>query len=233
MPIGNEFVRPLGLAFRFTGGMDEDSHFGNSIAPLAGGGFVASWLARELFDGLMSWVIYAQRYDASGAADGSKLLVHQGQTTSNKVVSLSDGGFLVVWDGQAKRYDASDVQVGGAFTLVANPSYIGGAIDFAMLDDGGFLATWNADDGHGFGIAGQRYDLNAAPVGAEFQANSFIIGNQGDAAVAALEDGGFIVTWASVDQDGSGAGIYAQRYDAASAPVGAEFRVNTHTPNDQ
>ena len=34
-------------------------------------------------------------------------------------------------------------------------------------------------------------------------------------------------------QDGSGHGIYGQRYAADGTPVGSEFRVNTFTTDDQ
>ena len=45
--------------------------------------------------------------------------------------------------------------------------------------------------------------------------------------------GSFIVAWSSRDQDGSGEGIFAQRYDAAGVKVGGEFQVNTFTSGDQ
>ena len=48
--------------------------------------------------------------------------------------------------------------------------------------------------------------------------------------MTALADGGFVVTWSSAGQDGSGLGIYGQRYAADGTPVGSEFRVNTYTP---
>jgi hypothetical protein len=44
-----------------------------------------------------------------------------------------------------------------------------------------------------------------------------------------MQDGGFVATWASFGQDGSGYGVYAQRFDASGAAVGSEFRVNTFT----
>ena len=46
-------------------------------------------------------------------------------------------------------------------------------------------------------------------------------------------DGDFVVAWQSDGQDGSGSGIYAQRYNAAGVAQGAEFRVNTFTTNNQ
>lgn len=46
-------------------------------------------------------------------------------------------------------------------------------------------------------------------------------------------DGDFVVSWQSNGQDGSGYGIYAQRYNAAGAAQGGEFLVNTTTANGQ
>ena len=51
--------------------------------------------------------------------------------------------------------------------------------------------------------------------------------------MTALNDGGFVVTWSSDGQDGSGYGIYGQRYAADGTPVGSEFRANTFTSSDQ
>jgi hypothetical protein len=45
--------------------------------------------------------------------------------------------------------------------------------------------------------------------------------------------GDFVITWSSHDQDGSGWGVYAQRYDASGNPQGGEFLVNTTTQGDQ
>lgn len=40
-------------------------------------------------------------------------------------------------------------------------------------------------------------------------------------------DGRFVVTWTSVNQDGDGGGVYAQRFTANAVKIGPEFRVNT------
>ena len=47
------------------------------------------------------------------------------------------------------------------------------------------------------------------------------------------DDGDFVITWQSHGQDGSGWGIYAQRYNAAGVKQGTEFRVNTYTLSHQ
>jgi hypothetical protein len=55
--------------------------------------------------------------------------------------------------------------------------------------------------------------------------------NQRSVAIDAR--GNHVVTWASQNQDGSGWGVYAQRFDADGNPLGGEFRVNTTTSGDQ
>jgi hypothetical protein len=45
--------------------------------------------------------------------------------------------------------------------------------------------------------------------------------------------GGFVIAWHSQGQDGSGNGVYAQRYNAMGVPQGGEFRVNTFTTSGQ
>ncbi|MFO1433165.1 MAG: hypothetical protein U1F76_24175 [Candidatus Competibacteraceae bacterium] len=71
------------------------------------------------------------------------------------------------------------------------------------------------------------------PVGSEFQINTTTSGSQYDAAIAVDAAGDFVVAWHSYGQDGDSWGVYAQRYDAAGVPQGAEFQVNTTTASDQ
>jgi hypothetical protein len=51
--------------------------------------------------------------------------------------------------------------------------------------------------------------------------------------VAANASGNFVVLWESDTQDGSGFGIFGQRYASSGAPLGGEFRVNTYTTGTQ
>jgi hypothetical protein len=76
-------------------------------------------------------------------------------------------------------------------------------------------------------------DLTPVPSGSDIRVNTVTSNGQRISSVATLDDGGFIVTWMSLDQDGSGWGIYGQRYDASGAPVGGEFRVNTVANGNQ
>src|SRR5205807_10349236 len=58
--------------------------------------------------------------------------------------------------------------------------------------------------------------------------------NQREPAVGVGAAGDFVIAWEShFEQEGSGYGVYAQRYSAAGAPQGGEFRVNTFTAGQQ
>ena len=80
----------------------------------------------------------------------------------------------------------------------------------AVLEDGSIVIVWEAHgpDGDASGIYGRRYDAGGAPLGNEFLVNAFTSGWQNSPSIAALHGGGFVVTWASYNQDGSGFGIF-------------------------
>jgi hypothetical protein len=63
----------------------------------------------------------------------------------------------------------------------------------------------------------------------EFQVNTYTTGPQSLPSVAENASGSFVVAWESDGQDGSGLGVFAQRYDAAGVAQGGEFQVNTAT----
>ncbi|MEX2561260.1 MAG: hypothetical protein WD403_15160, partial [Pirellulales bacterium] len=80
--------------------------------------------------------------------------------------------------------------------------------------------------------------LAFAPVGSEFQVNTETTEDQRTwsetpKSVAMDANGNFVATWSSFDQDGETWGVYAQRFNAAGAKVGGEFRVNNTTADQQ
>jgi len=107
--------------------------------------------------------------------------------------------------------------------------------DVASDGHGNFVVIWNSygQGGHP-GVFGQRYDHSGASVGGEFPVNTYTSGGQFDPRVAMNASGAFVVVWwENTGEDGSGGGIFGQRFDAAGATVGAEFRVNTYTTGNQ
>jgi hypothetical protein len=90
-------------------------------------------------------------------------------------------------------------------------------VALARQEDGRFVVAWDSlgQDGDSWGVFAQRFDAAGVPAGGEFQVNSFTTGPQGgdyaSPAVAAGPDNGFIVTWGSFAQDGSGRGACPTR----------------------
>lgn len=103
----------------------------------------------------------------------------------------------------------------------------------ATAPNGNAVVTWASQnqDGSGWGVYARRYDATGAALGGEFQVNTTTAGDQLDPNVAVDLDGNFTIAWTSAD--GSGTGIFAQRYNLLGAPIGGEFQVNVTTSGDQ
>jgi hypothetical protein len=67
----------------------------------------------------------------------------------------------------------------------------------------------------------------------EFRVNTTTAGDQIYPDNATLTGGDFVVVWSSQNQDGSGWGIYGQRYGADGNVNGGEFLINTFTTGNQ
>lgn len=75
--------------------------------------------------------------------------------------------------------------------------------------------------------------LHAVPAGGEVRVNATTANQQKIPRLATDAAGNYVVTWTSLNQDGSSWGVYAQRYSAAGEPRGGEFRVHTVTAGVQ
>jgi hypothetical protein len=84
-----------------------------------------------------------------------------------------------------------------------------------------------------YGIYAQCYDFNGNLIGTDFQVNTNPTSNPYGPSTARDSFGNFVIVWESTGLDGSGSGVYAQKYDNNGDPIEEEFRVNTNTTNNQ
>ena len=195
--------------------------------------------------------IFAQRYASGGAALGTEFQVNAYTTGSQDHPGVSadaDGNFVVVWtspgqdgDGSgvfAQRYDSNGAALGtefqvNTFTTGSQTTALGSPV--SSDSNFNFVVAWRSDgqDGDLRGVFAQRYDSNGVAQGTEFQVNSYTTGSQDSPAVTRAAGGDFVVAWRSSGQDGSGYGIFGQRYSSAGAAAGTEFQVNTYTTGGQ
>jgi hypothetical protein len=196
-----------------------------SIAMDSDGDFVIAWSSFGQ-DG-NGWGVYAQRYNSSGAAEGSEFLVntHTVNSQFNPSIAMdSDGYFVIAWDSfrqdgnyhdiYAQRYNSSGAVQGGEFLVNTHTASTQSNPSIAMDSDGDFVIAWNSiwQDGSAYGVYAQRYNSSGAAQGGEFLVNTYVTSIQRYPSIAMDSDGDFVIAWQSYWQDESGNGVYAQRY---------------------
>lgn len=228
------------------------------ISSLPGGGFVITWTDFSAAGG--SWsnssdaMVKAQLFSSSGARVGSEQIVNSSTASfqgESKVSALKNGGYVIAWqdlsgsgkdsDGfavKAQLYAADGKRVGQEITVNTATGDHQWYPDVAGLGGGGFVVVWvdrlkAVTDPNVSGIRAQIFSASGAKVGSEISVNSIAAGSRGAPEVAAMPDGGFIVTWTDSGADGSGSGVLAQAFTANGAKTGPEFTVNASTAGNQ
>ncbi len=238
LPAGSEFI-----VNTTTSGFQYTNQIGTPVAMRPDGRFVVVWSNVPTGGGSD---IRGQRFEANGTRSGAEFQVDVGAVGDSYYPNVDIGGhgtFVVVWsgDGPAQQdvygqmFDATGNRLGGPFLVNSTTGGMQTAPRVSMDDDGSFVVVWQdrgGNDGMANGVFGQRFAADGVRVGAEFQVNTYTTGNQFGYAVARAADGRFVVSWDS-GGDGSGFGIFGQRYDATAVPDGPEFLVNQDTIGPQ
>ena len=193
--------------------------------------FVVVWSNEA---GADNWSQAGRIYDSAGVLQGAQFSVGTQTATgiwnnTNRIDRLADGGFAVTW-----RYDSSTTQLrlfnsdGSARTAtIALPG--NDAADVAVLRNGNVAVAY-ADGGD---INAVVYDANGVLQVAEFNVNvGATTGTQSQPRITASDDG-FVVAWNSDTGDGSGSGVFAQRFTAGGSALGGVVPVNTTTAGAQ
>jgi len=234
----------------YTGGQQINPN----LAVLTDGSVVVVW-ASDGQDGSMQGV-YGQRLANTGAKLGSEFPVNQTTLLNQRtptVVALSGGGFVAAWvserqlglDGNgvdtfavdifARKFDAAGVALGNEFRLnstanvCANPA-------LSANGSGGFTAVWSCRDGlvyeNSWDVFTRSFAADGTPGRAEACVNTYRVGDQFSPRIQSVGTDRMVV-WTSLAQDGSREGVFGRMLDAAGAPAGDEFRVNTTTAGQQ
>jgi len=197
--------------------------------------------------------IFVQLYDSSGVAVGGRRSVALPKvnaaaiTDIPAITALNGGGFVVAWgedygtngyEVKAQRFDNVGSKQGGSFYVQSAVRALDQRVpNMAGLEDGGFVAVW-ADqaaerDGDFYTVRLQRFDAGGTKVGGEVRVNSYTYNHQTSPDVIGLKDGGYLVIWPSMGQDGDQYGIYGQRYRADGTAAGNEFRLSQTSVGSQ
>ena len=165
------------------------------------------------------------------------------QSASKQVAVAGDGSYVVTWVSQnqdgsgmgvyARRFSAAGAALTGE--VLINQTTANDQRNPAVATDvnGNFVVMWDSFNGTDFDVYARRFDAAGTALGNEFQVNTTSAGNQEQGGIAMAPDGRFAIGWASVGQDGSGAGAYVRFYNAAGVAITGEVRVNTTTSGNQ
>jgi hypothetical protein len=211
------------------------------VAMAANGRFVVAWyvVAGGGSD------VAAQPFDADGTPAGPAIVVNTytvGDQLLPDVASDAAGNFVVVWEDRyprdgsfagvfARRFDSSGHPVAAEFQVNTYTPGNQAAPTIAMAPAGEFVVAWRGPGPASYhaAVLAQRFDRSGNPVGAEFVANSTTSSDQfvGRGGVAMDANGNFVVVW---KQDSGFGNLFGQRFSAAGARRGAEFRIDTGPP---
>lgn len=223
---------------------------GNPFVFAHGNGFTVLWEGNG--DG--DWNgIWARSFDASGKPAGGDFQLNSvaaGEQRAPTGAPLGGGGFVAAWQGAGQDGNGSAI-VARVFAANGSPagdesllnSYVPGNQEEPVavaLAGGTVVVAWQSmgQDTAGLGIAAVLLDVDGVATGPEFMVNTFTPGDQKIPRLAPFKDGGFVVAWASKEQDGSDYGAFLRILDADGTPAvpnagGAEFQANVFATSIQ
>lgn len=184
--------------------------------------------------------VFGRVFNPDGTSSMSEFLINEttaGNQHAVRSASLPDGGFVVVWKSQtgsaysimARRFDADGNPMEAEHRVDTAAAADRDGPSVLALPDGGYVVSWGTAgsvDGSGGSGRARQFDANGDPTGPEFQVNTFTPGEQGSPEATVLGDGGYLMAWSSDSQDGSGLGVYGQRFAADGTRIGGEFRIS-------
>jgi hypothetical protein len=213
-----------------------DQAFDPSITALAGGSYSVSYSVGTGADvDIVGRIVSAtgvvgMRFDIDNQTDIRGF---------SELATLSNGNFVAVYEdqvgGSATNDDIRFAIVSPAGTVLTGPITLIGANgpgherdpDVAALRDGGFVTVWTDHDST---VTDIRATITtntglALPSFNDRVVNTTTTGEQSQASVVALADGGFLVSW---EDDGADL-VRAQRFDATGQKIGTEFTLKDLT----
>ncbi|MDF1635825.1 cadherin repeat domain-containing protein, partial [Mycoplana sp. MJR14] len=224
------------------------------LVALDSGGFLAVWQSADGQEPDTSGNgVRARAFTDTGVPVADDYTINATVTGNQNAptgVTLDDGRILLAW--QSADAEGSDSSETGIRAVILNADGSPAGSEFvvntvteagqltpsvAALADGGYVIAWTLNDTAGSDTSGgviraTHFDANGEVVGtADFEVNSTTNGAQSNVKIAALADGGYVITWRSAD--GADSDIRARVFDADGTATGDDFVANSTTAGNQ
>ncbi|HTS55539.1 MAG TPA: DUF4347 domain-containing protein, partial [Burkholderiales bacterium] len=151
----------------------------------------------------------------------------------------ANGNYVVVWDGNGpgdsagvffQRYNAAGVAQGSETRVNSTTTGTQNAPSVAMDANGNFVIAWTDSGGS---VYEQLYNSSGVAQGSNVRVNSSTA-HVADAAAVAMGTAGFVIGFEEdTNADGSGVGVYFQRYNSSGTAQGSNTLANQTTAGDQ
>ena len=208
-----------------------NNSYSPSITVLKNDNFVVIWS--------YGGYVYTQIITNNGTKVGLKINISLWNNQFS-ATSLDDSNFVISYNNK----DIYAIIVYNNGTTLKSQFIVNTFINYdglssiSSISNSNFMIVWESlgqdiIGGSDTGIYGQSFTSSGLKIGNEFRVNTYIIGNQINPSITSLANDNYIVTWQSINQDGSGNGIYGQILDSTGNKIGIEFRVNAYTYSDQ
>ena len=159
--------------------------------------------------------------------------------TSKTVAADASGNHVAVWSSQnadgswtvnAQRFNSAGTALGTQIQVSSKTSLDQQNATVSMNANGTFVITWTNDNGSDslVDVYAKQFTVNpdgSVKSGAEFLVTSHTRDDQMNSSVAVNSSGGFVVTWSSQKEDGTGWAVYAERFDSSGNALGQAFKV--------
>ena len=244
LSVGQAALSPLSGEFALLG--DLKGHQQNPHVTLGRtGGFVV-WQTATASDSTERVMVQRLKSDMKGLGVAAR--VSQSRDRWNelnpRVTMLANGGAAVAWVGGERvstdiyiRFlDAYGNYLGVPTLVNTRLKSIQSAPDLVALSTGEVAVVWTSldQDAEGEGVFGQMFTAGGARLGGEFRINQSEARNQSDAAMAALDNGRFVVAWVNEAVAGvSSAGAQNLRgnlmgriFNHQGRALGGEYQLN-------
>ncbi len=198
--------------------------------------------------------LYGRRFDADGTALGDQFFISNinASNAAPSVIGLADGGFAVAFtatvfaddpntrgDVYLRLFDADGTPRSSQTTANSGDqgkesTGFAGVQSVTQLDNGNLVVVWEdkASSAPFNDVYARIFDSAGNALTGDLPIST---GNdtEQNASVAALEGGGFVVSWEVNFGDGDGYGVKAQTFNDDGSARSGELGVNTHTAGHQ
>jgi len=224
--------------FEFKVNLDNTSCELPAIGMDGQGNFLIAWVSNLMTEK----IINAQLYDNDSFSVKHEFQVGSG--TNPQIAMNTSGNFIITWNVEltetdddkipreysniyAKMYDAQVRPVSDEF-LVSSELDNCFEQSITMDEDFNFVIAYTkaSEDNADSDIYAKLYGYGGSSLSEEIIVNTYTSMWQWKPSIAMDGAGNFVITWESFGQDGSGTGIFGQKFDNYGENIGDEFQVN-------